>query len=66
MIQKNSINVHVLRQIRPDNSTTYGKGNGKQKLQTYLSQNYYFVFTNLLKNAAALVSRGENQGHLLP
>ena len=28
------------------------KSNGKQKLQTHLSGNYDFVFTNLLKNEA--------------
>ena len=49
MIQKNSKNVHFLRQVRPYHSITYGKGNGKQKLQTLLSRNYDFVFTNLLK-----------------
>ena len=54
MTQKKFKNVHVLRQIRPYNSTTYGKGNGKQKLQTHLSRNYDFVFTDLLENAAVL------------
>ena len=44
-------NVHVLRQIRLYNSTTYGKGNGKPKLQTSLSRDYNFGFTNLkIKN----------------
>ena len=52
MTQKKFKNVHVLRQIRPYNSTTYGKGNGKQKLQTRLFWSYNFVFTNLLKNVA--------------
>ena len=52
MIQKNSKN--VLRQIRPYHSSTNGKGNGKQKLQTRLSRNYDFVFTNLLKKLADL------------
>ena len=33
------------------NSTPYGKDNGKHKLQTRLSRNYDFVFTNLLKIA---------------
>ena len=52
MIQKNSKNVHVLIQIKPYNSTTYDTGNGKHKIQTHLSRNDNFVFTNLLKNAA--------------
>ena len=43
--KKNSKNAHVLRQIRPYYSTTYGKGNGKQKLQICKSQNYDFVLT---------------------
>ena len=41
--------------MSPCNSTSYGKGNRKQKLQTRLSQNFDFVFTNLLKNAADMV-----------
>ena len=35
-------------------TSTYCKSNGKPKLQMCLSQNYDFVFTNLLKNGADL------------
>ena len=47
-----SNNLHVSLQNRPKKSTTYCKSKGNQKFQMCLSQNYDFVFTNLLKNEA--------------
>ena len=44
--------ISVQIQNRPSKTTIYCKSNGKPKLQTCLSQNYDFVFTNLLKNEA--------------
>ena len=49
-----SKNVTVLLQNQPCKTTTYCKSIGKPKLQMCLSQNYDFVFTNLLKNEADL------------
>ena len=43
-------------QNRPNKFTTRYKSNGKQKLQTHLSQNYDFAFTNLLKRGRPVES----------
>ena len=51
-----SKNLHVSLQNRPKKSTTYCKSKGNQTLQMCLSRNYDFVFTNLLKNEAELMS----------
>ena len=52
--KKNSKNVTVLLLNWPFKTNTYCESNGKSKLQMHLSQNYKFVFTNLLKNEAEL------------
>ena len=50
-----SKNLHVSLQNKPKKSTTYCKSKGNQKFQMSLSRNYDFVFTNLLKNEAAML-----------
>ncbi len=52
--QTNPKNVPVSILNRPYKSSIYHKSNGKSELQLQLSQNYDFVFTNLLKNEAEL------------
>ena len=61
--KKNSKNVLVLIHIRPSKNVAYCKSNGKQKLQMHLSQNYDFVFTNLLKYEADLFSVQDKHRH---
>ena len=56
-----SKNLHVSLKNRPKKSTTYCKSKGNQKLQMCLSRNYDFVFTNLLKNEAALAGLNHEQ-----
>ena len=46
--------------MRPYKSTTYGKSNEKQNLQTWLSWNYDFMFPNLLKYEAEKRSNNFN------
>jgi len=53
-VKKKSRNVYVLLHLRFYNSTTYLKSKGKVKLQTRLTQNYNFVFTNFVKNKAQM------------